>query len=305
MWNRIKIIPRTLAPLGISFCFFTILPNIVIQYEIVNDFEGLKKFFEYIGLFFLLIAGWQLRKIFDFDSLGGISKHPEISPTNPANRKFGEGDTPPESAIIPLDKIVYKINFEKTHKNIHQERAIEILELMRENPNSIITLPIISSKLSMPRQTAERYLFELMKKKLVRKDTYPGSRGSIYSLSASLDNLVIDYFIKTHLKSEEVIINYRYIKLKDRHEIDALIKTTKTNYVVEIKYVSETSAYIISKGLEQLLIVEEEINIEPVSLVLLLVGSVDSLERIEVENFQFKDNLEVVLIKENEISNSL
>jgi len=177
-----------------------------------------------------------------------------------------------------------------------------ILELMRENPNSITNPSIIANKIGVSKNKAESYLFELMEKKLVRKDTYPGSKSSVYSLTNSLDNLAIDHFIVNYLNSEEIFGDYRFVRLKSRYEIDALIKSSKTNYIIETKFLKKISTDILNKGLQQLLRLEEEINLEPIFLVLLIVGSLDLIKEIQLENFNIKENLKIYLIDKDKIA---
>lgn len=302
----------TLTLLFSGYLCFISSEKVIIQKEIqvsktfkkttTTEDEGLKKFLEYIGLFLLVIAVWQWRKEIGFDSFGFISKQPDFIPTDPSDRENDEGDTPQEKTpSIEPDNLTESLvdEFEEFTRN---EKLSAIIEFMRENPNSISNVSILSNKLGLPRRTIERYLFELMKKKLVRRDTYPGSRNSVYSLNNSLDNLAVDYFIKNNLKSEEIYGDYRFVKLKSKYEIDALIKTSRTNYVIETKFLNQTSTNILNRGIKQLLRIEEEINLEPVSLVLLIVGSLNSMQEIDLEKLSVKDNLKIYLIDKNEIT---
>lgn len=264
--------------------------------------DGLKIFLEYIGLFLLVIAAWQWRKEVGFDSFSFISKQPEVNPTDPENRSNDDGDAPPDKTppLSPDTKSTIALEeFEVFKKN---EKLRMILELMRENPNSITNASIIANKIGVSRDTAELYLFELLKEKLVRKDAYPGSRNSVYSLTNSLDNLAIDHFIRNTLKPEEIYGDYRFVRLKSRFEIDALIKTSKANYIIETKFLRKISTDILIKGIQHLLKIEEEINLEPVFLVLLIVGSFDSIKEIQLEKLKLKENLKIYLIDKDKIA---
>jgi hypothetical protein len=305
-------IPLT-AILGISGYFCFVIPEKVIiqnEFQVTNTYknittiedDGLKKFLEYIGLFLLVIAAWQWRKEVGFDSFGFISKQPDVNPTNPNDRANDEGDAPPDKTP-PISSVSDSkedvVEFKEFQRN---DKLNMILGLMRENPNSITNASIIANKIGVSRNTAEMYLFELMKERLVRKDTYPGSRSSVYSLTNSLDNLAVDHFIKNNLESEEIYSDYRFVRLKSKYEIDALIKTSKTNYIIETKFLRKISTEILNKGIQQLLILEEEINLEPVSLVLLIVGSIDSIKEIQLEKLSIKENLKIYLIDKDKIT---
>lgn len=267
--------------------------------------DGQRKFLENIGLFLLVIAAWQWRNEIGFDSFGFIAKQPDVNPTDPSDRDNDEGDTPPERTP-PIDPdSVTESEGDELEKFKRNEKLSAILELMRENPNSITNVTILSNQLGLSRPTTERYLFELMQKKIVRKDTYPGSKNSVYSLNNSLDNLAVDYFIKNNLKTEEIFGDYRFVRLKSRYEIDALIKTSKTNYVIETKFLRHISTSILNTGIQQLLRIEEEINLEPISLVLLIVGSLDSIQEVELEKLNVKENLKIYLIDKDKITTNI
>jgi hypothetical protein len=265
---------------------------------IIED-DGLKNFFEYIGLFLMVIAAWQWRKELSFDSLGFLSKQPEINSTNPKNKVYNPEDIPPPPEITtttttteePFDK-----GSEDFKNFINTEILDRILFLVRENPNSITNTTIIANKLNLKQTDVEKYFFELMREKLIRKDTYPGSKSAVYSLTNSFDNLAIDYFVKNKLISEEIFGDYRYVRIKNKYEIDALIKTNKTNYLIETKFLKEYNLSAVSRGIQQLLKIEEEIDLLPTSLILIIVGTQDNLDLIKSEEFLVKGNLMIVKI---------
>ena len=299
--------------LGFSgYVCFVSSEKVVIQKELqvsktfkkttTTEDDGLKKFLEYIGLFLLVVAAWQWRKEIGFDSFGFISKQPDVNPTDPSDRDNDEGDTPPERTPPIAPESVTEPGIDEFNEFKQNEKLSAILDLMRENPNSITNVTILSNRLGLSRVTTERYLFELMKRKIVRKDTYPGSRNSVFSLNNSLDNLAVDYFIQNNLKSEEIFGDYRFVRLKSRYEIDALIKTSKTNYIIETKFLRQISTSILNKGIQQLLRIEEEINLEPVKLILLIVGSLESIQKVELEKLDIKENLKVYLIDKEKIT---
>jgi hypothetical protein len=272
----------------------------------ISEKNGLKNLLEYVGLFFLVIAVWQWRKEFGFDSFGFISRHPEISGTNPENRDSDENDIPPRPPSSPLGSRIHEFKTSESgeFENFEiQEKINEIIAILNQNPNAITNATIISRKLGVSRQTAERYLFELLKNNLLRKDTYPGSMSSVYSLVNSTDNRAIDFFIQEIIpKDEKVISDYRYVRLRSRYEIDAIIKTEKTNYIVELKYSKTESDILLNRGIEQLILIEEQIKIEPIELILIIVTLKLKNKISEVKEFTGKRNLKVYRINEDLIT---
>ena len=93
--------------------------------------------------------------------------------------------------------------------------------------------------------------------------------------------------------------------MKGKFEIDALVKTSKTNYIIETKFIrSITPSVILNRGIQQLLLLEEELNLEPVTLVLLVVGSSEAIEKVDVTRFSVKENLRIYKIDDGMLSGS-
>ena len=262
--------------------------------------DGLKNFLEYIGLFLLVLAAWQWRKELSFDSIGILSKQPDINNQDPTIKPVNPEDIPPPPPVStttttttepPFDK-----GFEDFREFINNEILDRILLLMRENPNSITNASIIANKLGLSKEDVERFLFELMREKLIRKDIYPGSKNPIYSLTNSFDNLAIDNFIDNIKESEEIFGDYRYVRIKNKYEIDAIIKTNKTNYIIETKFIKGYNLSAIQRGIQQLLKIEEEINLPPTTLTLIIVGTRENLELIKDDRFIIKENLIIIKI---------
>ena len=261
---------------------------------------------EYIGLFLLVITAWQWRKELGFDSFGFISKQPEITGTDPDDRDNDEGDIPPDQPTSPTAPIedYSKPTSDEEYINFQfTERLREVISIFDNNPNAITNVSIISNKLGVTRQTAQRYLFELLKRNIIRKDTFPGSRSSVYSLVSSLDNKAVDYFINELIpKDEKVISDYRYVRLKSRYEIDAIVKTDRINYVIELKYSKSGTNRMINRGVEQLMKIEEYLEMEPTELVLLIVTPKENIKLMQQHSFEGKRNLKTYIIEEEKIT---
>jgi DNA-binding Lrp family transcriptional regulator len=316
-----KYIAKTLLSIlliaAAVFCF--VLPQKTInqkEYQVtskhktvrITENDGLKNLLEYIGLFLLVITAWQWRKELGFDSFGFISKQPELTGTDPDDRDNDEGDIPPDSPPSPTPPTIDYLtptsdeeytNFQST------EKLKEIISILENNPNSITNVSIISNNIGVSTHTAQRYLFELLKRNIIRKDTFPGSRSSVYSLVSSLDNKAVDYFIKEFIpKDERVISDYRYVRLKSKYEIDAIVKTDRTNYVIELKYNKSGTTRMINRGVEQLMKIEEYLEMEPTDLILLIVTPKENIKSMEQHSFEGKRNLKTYIIEEEKITTS-
>lgn len=299
----IKSLLSIVLILASYFCFTFPTKNIIqneIQYSECSkkittvEKDGLKRFLEYIGLFLLVVSAWQWRNDLGFDSLGFISKQPSIKPTDPNKRKITDGDIPPANFIIKSQK-------EKLIKPtqgvdiLRENKLAQILKFISNNPNSISNLELLRKNLNIYRTTLQSYLYTLMERNLIRRDTYPGHL-SVFSLTNSADNLAIDYFKKHHLKSEEIISDYRYLKIKNTLEVDSVIKTNKANYIIEIKYINNKGTNILRKGIQQLLRIEEDFYLEPLILILLVVGKKLNLSKSKLGNYLVKENLKIIFL---------
>ena len=311
-----KYLTKTLLTLlllaAAVFCF--VMPQKTInqkEYQVnpkhktikITENDGLKNLLEYIGLFLLVFAAWQWRKELGVDSFGFISKQPEITGTNPDDRDNDEGDVPPDTPIPPITNYQPPASNDEYTNFQLTEKLREIISILENNPNSITNASIIANKVGVSIPTAQRYLFELLKRNIIRKDTFPGSKSSVYSLAYSLDNKSIDFFIKEFIpKDEKVLSDYRYVRLKSRYEIDAIVKTDRTNYVIELKYSKTQTTRIINRGVEQLMNIEEYLEMEPIDLILLIVTPKENIQSMEQYSFEGKRNLKTYIIEEEKIT---
>jgi len=86
--------------------------------------------------------------------------------------------------------------------------------------------------------------------------------------------------------------------LKSIYEIDAIVKTDRTNYVIELKYSKTGTTRIINRGVEQLMNIEEYLEMEPIDLILLIVTPKENIQSMEQYSFEGKRNLKTYIIEE-------
>ena len=168
----------TIALIISSFFCFTYSVKEIVQKEIqissnikkifTTEDEGLKNLLEYIGLFLLVLAAWQWRKELSFDSIGILSKQPDINNQDPKIIPSNPEDIPPPPPITTTTTSTTKPTSNKEFKDsINNEILDRILLLIRENPNSITNASIIANKIGHSREEVEFFLFELMREKLM------------------------------------------------------------------------------------------------------------------------------------------
>jgi hypothetical protein len=259
---------------GLSFlCFYfptKSITSVVYKYyhekTVTIEDDGTKLFFNYIGVFLLIMAVWIWKKELKINQFGFIGGN-DIEPTDPED--FPKEPIPDTQNPIKEDSTEY--NADKTtdfesHKR--QDLKNQIIAYFKERPYGLTNATILSAKFGLSKLTTELILFELMKENIVRRDTYPGSGKANYSFSASLENRAIDDFVK-HLKTEMLSDN-RFVRIDQRYEADAIIQTSLMNYVIEVKKMDTISTKRIDSAIKQLMAIEEHVKFSPLKLVLII-----------------------------------
>ncbi|MBW2635824.1 MAG: hypothetical protein JRE14_17305, partial [Deltaproteobacteria bacterium] len=121
----------------------------------------------------------------------------------------------------------YKSDFNNKLRQEFKEIIVEKIEqigILRGIGN-------IQIKLGIARTTAEHILFELVEENILRVDRQKGSSRKTYTLTNSIDNKLIDSFVQTI--QDKILWENRHIGIRQGWEVDALIETKKTNYLVE------------------------------------------------------------------------
>lgn len=260
---------------GLSFlCFYFPTKSITsIAYKHCNEKtvtiedDGSKLFFNYIGLFLLIMAIWIWRKELKINQFGFIGGN-DIEPTDPKTfpKQPTPEDTPPATKTGDDEKQIDKTTDFESYKA--EELKNKITTYFKERPYGLTNATILSAKFGVSRLSIERVLFELMKENIVRRDTYPGSGKANFSYRASIENRAIDDFIK--LLKTEILSDNRFVRISQRYEADALIQTSLMNYVIEVKRMDNITTKLIDDSIKQLMTIEEHVKLSPLKLVLVI-----------------------------------
>lgn len=106
-----------------------------------------------------------------------------------------------------------------------------LIEILTDNGTITHFMPI-EHKTGLSKVIIENNLIALSQENVVRIDRKQGSLRRTFSLANSTENLIIDAFMKT--LGDTVTDEERYLR-KNNYEIDAIIKTTVGEYVIEVK----------------------------------------------------------------------
>lgn len=296
MKNKFRKSILSLLFTGLSFlCFYFPTKSITsVVYKHCNEKavtiedDGTKLFFNYVGLFLLIMAIWIWRKELKINQFGFIGGN-DIEPTDPETfPKQSTTDTPTTDKTEGSDKEIGKTSDFETFKA--QELKNNIIAYFKQRPYGLTNANILASKFGVSTYTIQRVLFELMKENIVRRDTYPGSGKANFSYSASIENRAIDDFAK-HLKTE-IHSDNRFVRVRQRYEVDAIIQTSLMNYVIEVKSLDNFLTKSVDEAVKQLMAVEEHIKLSPLKLVL-IIATKKKFEMQLLEEYQNIENLTI------------
>jgi hypothetical protein len=298
MKNKIWKFILSMIFTGVSFLCFCIptksITSIVYKHcnerTVTIEDDGTKLFFNYIGLFLLIMAIWIWRKELKINQFGFIGGN-DIEPTDPETfPKEPKPDISNTAKKIDADNELDKtIEFE-TFKA--KELKDNIISYFKERPYGLTNATILAANFGVSRQTIQRFLFELMKENYVRRDTYPGSGKANFSYSASIENRAIDDFVK-HLKTE-ILSDNRFVRVSQRYETDAIVQTSSMNYVIEVKRMDTLLTKRIDEAIKQLLAIEEHIKLSPLNLVLIIATNKEQNKQL-LDEYQGIGNLTIYL----------
>lgn len=199
------------------------------------------------------------------------------TPEKPMVNGQGEKPTKPDDINLELQE------FKK------QDLKKNIVNYLKSKPFGLTNKTILSHSFGVSIQVIEVVLFELMKENLIRRDTYPGSGRANYSLTSSLENKAIEDFITNFIRTK-IVSDNRFVRVNQRYEVDAIIKTTELSYIVEVKRMDNISTKRLDDTIKHLLTIEEQIKLSPIKLVLIISTNQDIdkqrfFEYLNIENF--------------------
>jgi len=228
---RLRILLTLLCGL-LAFCSFALPPSpqtVTVKISpdkmISTTHDNGAKFFEWIGLLLLALCVWIWRSELRLTGFGPFSGGPLEQQTPEDYRK---GDT--GTADVPEDM---PSAFSQLQKEDFEARKQRIMDLFRDH--HALNLSNVARDLRVTNQTARTLLFILMKEGKVRCDGFP--RSALYTLASSPENLAINRVRQLIEKEYDIRSERRFVRVKQRFEIDGVIKADRITFLVEVKYV--------------------------------------------------------------------
>jgi DNA-binding transcriptional regulator YhcF (GntR family) len=232
---------------------------------------------------------WIWRKELNINQFGFIGGN-DIEPTDPVAFQKLPTQDPTSGKIEPTDKEIDKTTDYESYeaKKLKNKLIANFMEMQY----GLTNVKILASKYGVSTHIIQRILFELMKENIVRRDTYPGSGKANFSYSASIENRAIDDFAK-HLKIE-ILSDNRFVRISQLYEVDAIIRTSLMNYVVEVKILDNFVTKRVDEAVKRLFSVEEHIKLSPLKMIL-IIATKKKFEMQLLEVYQNIENLTIYL----------
>lgn len=241
-----------------------------VQREVNNE----AKLFEWIGILFLALSVWTWRKELKLTSIGPISGPPLVE-----QREAEEVSR----ELLRKEQIETKTNFIKYdyHKDREDKLKNRILALAKEK--RVLNSSYVALDLAVSRDTAERYLYILSKEGKLRQDGFP---RSIYTLANSYENLAIEKLKKELKEKTEILSDRRFVRVKGKYEIDALLKGNNLTFLIELKFVRNSlESEALLKAYDQLTKAGDTFHEDNIELYLILIVDDDvSKKALEKSN---------------------
>lgn len=256
-----------------------------VQRELNNE----TKLFEWVGILFLALSVWTWRKELRLTSIGPISGPPLIE-----QREAEEVS----KELLKKERIETKTNSIEYdyHKDRDEKIKNRILELAKEK--RVLNVNYVALDLSLSRNSAEKYLYILSKEGKLRQDGFP---RSIYTLVNSIENMAIEKLKKELNARTEILSDRRFVRVKGKYEIDALLKGNNQTFLVELKFVGNNlESETLLRTYEQLTKTGDILSMDNVELYLILIANDDESKKVlekSTQNISFDSGDQPFIIK--------
>jgi len=228
---RLRIVLTVICGL-LAFCSFALPPSpqtVTVKVSpdktISTTQDNGSKFFEWLGLLLLALCVWIWRRELRLTGFGPFSGGP-LEQQTPEDYRKGDAGT----ADVPEDVPSAISQLQKEGLEANKQR---IMDLFRDH--HALNLSTVARDLGVTFQTARALLFILMKEGKVRCDGFP--RSALYTLASSSENLAIDRVRELIEKDHNIRSERRFVRVKQRFEIDGVIEADHITFLVEVKYV--------------------------------------------------------------------
>jgi hypothetical protein len=246
-WKRIL---TTLILIAFAYLAFILPPEPETITKTVNNTTIIEtihnrgqEFFKWIAILFLALSVWIWRDKLKITSVGPLSG-PLLNQQTPEEI---------EKAYLlyeaPTPMTFEEARTKEKEAKFQEARAYVLNYLSKHNALNVF---VLSSELGISNSYAKALLSSLVSEGKLRCDGFP--RHTLYTLASSLENMAID-----HIRDKFIAPNYRllserrFIKIRHKYEIDALLECEERTFLVEIKFFSSGSPSVqIAAGYEHL-----------------------------------------------------
>jgi len=193
--------------------------------ESVTQSSGIAKILEWIGIGALVLAVWLWRKELDITQLGPLG-----GPGTVTQQEGGAPAKSPDESGPPRNLDLSAVAAEMADAETEQ-RLEYIMEMFQKT--HAVNVSHVALELGVAAQTAKKYLFLLTKTGQLRADGFP--KHTIYTPAHSLENRILDAARQYLSEKHGVLSERRYVRIGRMYEVDALLESGETTFLVEAK----------------------------------------------------------------------
>lgn len=249
---------------------------------LVTEHPGVAKLLELIGIGSLVLAAWLWRKELGITQLGFISgTAPTISQQDAGSPQRSRDESGPPPGL-DLSALSAEMGDAETRQRL--EHIMQMFQRLHS-----VNVAHVARELGISTHTAKTYLFLLTKTGQLRADGFP--RRTIYTPARSLENRILDTVKQKLSESHGVLSERRYVRVKRMYEVDSLLESEDTTFIIEAKVLrSENAVSRLDNWILQILFVAKELQTRKLACVLALacVDKVDTtVVRKQVESMTF------------------
>lgn len=227
---------------------------------------------EWLAIGAAAFAIWPWRRelgIARLGPLGGLEAITQQKGGEPA--KQAEDSGPPPQ--LDLNVVKSEMASDET------KQMLEHIMQMFQKSHSI-NCSQVARELKISMNTAKTYLYILTKAGQLRADGFP--RHTIYTPAHSIENQLLNAAAQQLSNTHGVLSERRYVRVKRKYEVDALLESADTTFVVEAKVLRNPDIVArLDLWVLQLLTVAKELPSEKVVCVL-AVACIEEVDADEV-----------------------
>lgn len=240
--------------------------------QLVTEVSSVAKLVEWLGISALVLALWIWRRDLGITKLG-----PTGGPEVVTQQEGGEPAKPPDESGPSPSPDLGAVQSELADAEAKQ--GLEHIVQMFQRSHSV-NVSSVTQELGITTKIAKTYLYLLTKSGHLRADGFP--KHTRYTPAQSIENQILDAAAEDLSRTYGILSERRYVRIKRMYEVDALLESADTTFVVEAKVLRKPDIVTrLDTWVPRILTVAREFPSERVACVI-AVGLLEDVNAMEV-----------------------